>query len=76
MLTDMAPTATAAGQFYGTQMQTMGIANLAPHIQKPVSIKRGVSVSFSLSGIQFLMDFVFRVIATSEKSISSRDWKL
>lgn len=38
MLTDMAPTATAAGQFYGSQIQTMGITNLAPHIQKAVSI--------------------------------------
>lgn len=34
----MAPTATAAGQFYGSQIQTMGITNLAPHIQKAVSI--------------------------------------
>lgn len=38
MLTDMAPTASAAGQFYGSQIQTMGISNIAPHIQKAVSI--------------------------------------
>lgn len=37
MLTDIAPTATAPGQFYGSQMQAMGIANVAPHIQKSVS---------------------------------------
>lgn len=42
MLTDMAPTATAPGQFYGSQIQTMGIANIAPHIQKAVSIHYGV----------------------------------
>ena len=34
MLTDMAPTATAASQFYGSQM---GISNIAPHMQKAVS---------------------------------------
>lgn len=38
MLTDMAPSA-APGQFYGSQIQTMGITNIAPHIQKAVSIK-------------------------------------
>ena len=42
MLTDMAPTATATGQFYGSQIQTMGIANIAPHIQKAVSMHCGV----------------------------------
>lgn len=36
MLTDMAP--SAAGQFYGTQIPAMGITNIAPHIQKAVSI--------------------------------------
>lgn len=35
MLTDMAP--SAAGQFY-TQIPAMGISNIAPHIQKAVSI--------------------------------------
>lgn len=64
MLTDMAPTATAAGQFYGSQIQTMGIANIAPHIQKAVSIKSVVSrkwsenLFFSYDGascVQFIM---------------------
>ena len=36
MLTDMAP--SAASQFYGTQIPAMGIPNIAPHIQKAVSI--------------------------------------
>lgn len=36
MLTDMAP--SAAGQFYGSQIPAMGITNIAPHIQKAVSI--------------------------------------
>jgi hypothetical protein len=40
MLTDISPSVTVAGQFYGSQIQTMGIANIAQHIQKqPVSRK-------------------------------------
>jgi hypothetical protein len=40
MLTDMAPTASATGQFYGSQIQTIGISNIAPHIQKSVSTSK------------------------------------
>lgn len=37
MLTDISPSVSVAGQFYGSQIQTMGITNIAQHIQKPVS---------------------------------------
>ena len=37
MLTDISPSVSVAGQFYGSQIQSMGITNIAQHIQKPVS---------------------------------------
>lgn len=64
MLTDMAPTATAAGQFYGSQIQTMGITNLAPHIQKAVSIT-GMTKNLFPDGAFMLT--IHHVVATSEK---------
>lgn len=84
MLTDMAPSA-APGQFYGSQIQTMGITNIAPHIQKAVSIKSRSCVfetvrcsrEIERSGKKTcsrcgFMCTIHQVVATSE-SISSRD---